>query len=445
MDQMTKRSTLLAGATKRVVNCEIGDTLSGQFDPRVCETIRDDLEANILYVSSAEHRIILANLDHLGVFSADYIEACTRSIAAKTSVPAENVLIFSTHTHAGPYAWDVGGNTINVAHLEKMRDALTSGAAEAVENAAPANASSAVGTALIGHNRRFCWSDGSHTMYGDPGRADFIGLEGPNDPSQAVLALTGCDGRYTAILHNNCAHSTCVGSGDFASADFPGEARQQIRSALNAPSLPVLYMQGASGDTCPGAGNREPRLSAEELLRKSGTLLADETLRLLEGARCVETPELSIESLLVEVPVRLPTPEMLDEARRAAASPDTSRMARSRAEGQLRVVEEFGDDPVERPTLHALRVGEFAAAFLPGELYCQFGLDIKRRSPFPITAVVQLTGAYRCGYLPTTYGFIGGGYSADLAYSCRSDVTTGYRFVDEISKLLNTIHSKAQK
>ncbi|MCK5803675.1 MAG: hypothetical protein KAI66_12615 [Lentisphaeria bacterium] len=436
---MNAKTPLLAGATKRVVNCEIGDTLSGQFKPRVCEYIRDDLEANIVYLASGDQRVILANLDHLGVFSPDFMTKCTNAMASNAKVPIDNIMIFSTHTHAGPYAWDVGGNTINTAHLAKVLDALASGAQEAVAKAVPAQAASAVGNALIGPNRRVCWSDGSHTMYGDTGRADFVGFEGPNDPSQAVLALAGDNGVPIAVVHNNCAHSTCVGSGNFASADFAGEARRQIRTAWSSPSLPVLYMQGASGDTCPHATNRAPKLSPEELLVKSGTLLAQETLRLLENARHVDAPVLNIRSSVFEAPVRLPTPDMLEEARAVLAKGGERGMKESRADGQLRVYAEFKDDPVERPTLHALQVGDFVAAFLPGELYCQFGLDIKRRSPFPVTAVVQLTGPYRCGYIPTTYGFIGGGYSADLAYSCRSQMATGYRMVDEISGLLRSI------
>ncbi len=438
---MNEKAQLLAGAVTRNINCEIGDTLSGQFKPRVCEYVRNDLEANILYLDSGNQKTILANLDHLGTFSSEFIDQCVSSVATAATLPQENVLIFSTHTHAGPYAWDIGGNTINSAHLGKTLEALTSGAREAMTKAVPVKATSAVGSALIGHNRRFCWRDGSHTMYGDPERPDFVGLEGPNDPSQAVLSLKDGNGDYVAIVHNNCAHSTCVGSGTFASSDFAGEAREQIRSKLTFPSLPVLYMQGTSGDTCPNAGNRSPRLSAEELLKKSGTLLANETLRLLKDANYVDGPELRVASSVFEAAVRLPTQAMLEESRRIIADKTSGAMDRSRAKGQLRVYEEFGDNPTEHVSLHAVGIGDFAAAFLPGEPYCQFGLDIKRRSPFPVTAVAQLTGAYCCGYIPTAYGFIGGGYSADLAYSCRSEMMTGYRIVDETSKLLRTIHA----
>ena len=144
---MKEITTLFAGASKRVVNCEIGDTLSGQFRPRVCESILHDLEANILYLASGNRKTVLASIDHLGGFSSDFIEKCTNSIASKADVPAGNVLIFSTHTHAGPYAWDLGGNPINYAHLDKLLDALASGAVEAAAKAIPAKAGAALGEA----------------------------------------------------------------------------------------------------------------------------------------------------------------------------------------------------------------------------------------------------------------------------------------------------------
>ena len=73
----------------------------------------------------------------------------------------------------------------------------------------------------------------------------------------------------------------------------------------------------------------------------------------------------------------------------------------------------------------------------PCELYCQFGLDLKRRSPAPATAVIH-GGGYN-GYLPTSYGPLGGGYSADPMHWSRQKPETGYRIVDAGARMLHEL------
>ena len=93
------------------------------------------------------------------------------------------------------------------------------------------------------------------------------------------------------------------------------------------------------------------------------------------------------------------------------------------------------DYPLQKLPLHALRIGGFALATAPCELYCQFGIDIKRRSPAAVTAVTELTHG-TLGYCPTAYGILGGGYSGATYYGCKLEPLAGYRMVDELAKML---------
>jgi hypothetical protein len=60
--------------------------------------------------------------------------------------------------------------------------------------------------------------------------------------------------------------------------------------------------------------------------------------------------------------------------------------------------------------LHVLRLGDVAIATNPFELFTDYGLQIKARSPALQTFVVQLAGPGT--YLPTARAVLGGGYSA---------------------------------
>ena len=305
----------------------------------------------------------------------------------------------------------------------------------------PARVGWGLGRAHVGYNRRLCWQDGTHTMYGDSSRAEFTGIEGPDDPSHAVLFAVDAEGRPIAIVHNNCCHSTCLESADYASADFPGEARRQLREAL-AAAVPVLYLQGASGDVSPWNMTRVPhRYPGEQRVREVGATLAAETLRLMHEAEPVPDPVLRHAYGDVKIDVRMPTDEQLDQARQVESLGEdkASRWDYERSvAGVLRLYRHFKDNPHDTLAVHAIRVGDVAMATNPCELYCQFGLDIKRRSPAPVTLVAQLTDGFS-GYCPTVYGVLGGGYSGDAIYWTRLEPLAGYRLVDHTARLLGPL------
>jgi hypothetical protein len=65
-------------------------------------------------------------------------------------------------------------------------------------------------------------------------------------------------------------------------------------------------------------------------------------------------------------------------------------------------------DPLIVP-INAAHIGPFAIASNPGELFVEYGLSIKRRSPFPHTVVAELTNDLIM-YQPTSAAFAQQGY-----------------------------------
>jgi hypothetical protein len=63
----------------------------------------------------------------------------------------------------------------------------------------------------------------------------------------------------------------------------------------------------------------------------------------------------------------------------------------------LRLID-LGSEPVHCE-IQALRLGEALIVAVPGELFCQFGLDLKAASPAPITFIAGYANGY-VGYLP---------------------------------------------
>ena len=91
-------------------------------------------------------------------------------------------------------------------------------------------------------------------------------------------------------------------------------------------------------------------------------------------------------------------------------------------------------DPFFRAELHLLRLGDLAVATNPFELFVDYGLQIKARSPAVQTAVVQLT-ADCAAYLPTERAVQGGGYSARIDDGVVGP-EGGKVFVEQTTKIL---------
>jgi neutral ceramidase len=91
-------------------------------------------------------------------------------------------------------------------------------------------------------------------------------------------------------------------------------------------------------------------------------------------------------------------------------------------------------NPVET-RLHVVRLGDAAICFNPAELYVEFGLAIKARSPAGVTLIGELADGY-IGYVPTPEAIRHGGYSATSASHTRLVPEAGWLMVESTSALL---------
>ena len=433
-------STFRIGAARRIVNNHVGGRVQGAGVAKRATEIRDDLEANALYLSGGRTQLLIISCDLVGLPSPWVVDT-REAIAAATGVPPRSVLISCTHTHGGPSVLKTNYlMPVDTGYLDRLNDWLVDVAARAIETAQPGAIGWAKGEALVGHNRRVCWADGTHSMYGDTSRPDFAGLEGPTNPQHVALFAANAEGKPVAVVHHNTTHPTVFYAAGVYTADIPGVARDLVRKKLG--DIPVLFLNGAQGDIAIEDVLEPREESREEKLQRVGRMVAEETLRLRKNVVYDKQPVLAHAYEDLEVDVRLPDPERVAEARavlaRIDAGEDIRGMDMIMAFGTVDLQERFGANPVDTVSVHALRIGDVALVSQPCELYCQFGLDIALRSPAPITAVVGLTDGY-CGYCPTVYGELGGGYSGEPISWTRLEAHAGYRIVESAGRLLNQL------
>ena len=88
--------------------------------------------------------------------------------------------------------------------------------------------------------------------------------------------------------------------------------------------------------------------------------------------------------------------------------------------------------------MQALRIGRLGIATLPGEAFTELGLEVKKKSPFDTTFLVELANGYH-GYIPTEEAFQVGGYEtwrAKSSYLARdSAAKMGARALQHLGKI----------
>jgi hypothetical protein len=344
-------------------------------------------------------------------------------------IPVDQIILNATHTHTSlvfdnDFYRHPGGDVMTP---DECRALMTDCAAQAIGEAwrtrQPRLVGRAFGHAVVGHNRYAVYAGGSGQMYGVTNRPDFEGLGGYEDHSLDMLFTWNRDGSLAGLLVAiPCPSQVDEGLSQY-SADYWHEVRIELRARLgkNLQVLPI----------CSPAGDQSPhflvygREEAEMRQRRGITERQEIALRV---AAAVERALVCTRPLPPEraglrhairrlklTPLKI-TREHCRWAENALAAwrknhpEETSWYPAS----LKRVIQAWKRRIVSPPfplELHVVRIGDAVLATNPFELFLDYGLRIKARSPAPQTILMQLTG--RGMYLPTARALGAGGYGAN--------------------------------
>ena len=93
--------------------------------------------------------------------------------------------------------------------------------------------------------------------------------------------------------------------------------------------------------------------------------------------------------------------------------------------------------PLELP-LQALRIGDVGVVGLPAEVFCEIGLDIRRRSPFRDIVLIGLANG-SIGYVGTDRQMDWGGYEVTLCRHVVAPKGTAQTWTDTSLRLLSRL------
>jgi hypothetical protein len=310
----------------------------------------------------------------------------------------------------------------------------------------PGSAGWGLGHAVVGHNRRAVYADGSAQMYGATDRADFRNIEGYEDHALEALFFWNADKKLVAAAINLACTAQEVEGKSTVDADFIHPVRVALRQR-HGEDLAVLAWIGAAGDQSPHLMFRK---AAEERMRELRKLsrLDEIARRILAGFD--EAYEGAVQDIRTDLPLvhkvavlklpvrRVTEKELADAKAQVEALSKDPKQQRIMLWHQAVVDRYAAQDtqPTQDAEVHVVRLGDVAIATNPFELFLDYGIQMKARSKALQTFVVQLvTGA---GYVPSAKAVPGGGYSA-IIQSNEVGPEGGQMLADRTVEMINSL------
>lgn len=407
--------------------------VQGQMYPRIARDAKDPLTMTALALQadrSADHVIwISCDICHT---APQLVQAVRDRLAGSLpEVPPDGIILSATHTHCGPVVSagsypHPGGDVMTPDETcAWVADHAARVAQAAWAARQPGRITRAFGHAVVGHNRRAQYADGKTIMYGRTDRPDFACVEGYEDHTFDILAFHDAAGALTGLLLAIPCPSQVEEHLTQWSADYWHELRQELRARLGR-RLHVLGLCAAAGDISPHHILYKAQ-ELEMLQRRGLTERQEIAQRVADGVTraltCTAPPQGELTVAHTASRITLPGRSVTSSERDWALEQFQQQQARGSdlslwwPQRLRQVADNFEqgrpmpDMPME---MHTLRLGDAVLVTNPFELYLDYSLRIKARSPAAQTLVVQLT-AGKGGYLPSERAIAGGHYGAHPA------------------------------
>ncbi|MBC8352050.1 MAG: neutral/alkaline non-lysosomal ceramidase N-terminal domain-containing protein [Planctomycetes bacterium] len=416
--------TLRAGASAAdITPLQLPVSMTGSFQDRKATGVHDRLHARSLVLDDGDTRIAFVIVDSC-LIPREIYDAAKESAAKETGIPTSRMLTAATHTHTAPTALKAAQCTPNPEYIEHLTKQIAAAVVEANERLRSVEIGWGV-VAVPGEvgNRR--WFVKPEAMKPNPfGRLDdkvkmnpprgtglLIRAAGPVDPDVNFISVRSKSGAAMSVLANYGLHYVGGISAGQLSADYFGEFSRQIGDRLNGDdSFVGIMSNGTSGDVNNYQfPNPRPRAAPYERMEAVASKVADRVQQAHEDVRFTDNASIRMNEREIELGVRKPDAAELERAHelfKNADDPLRLNMDELYAQETIRLRDA---ESTVRMKLQAITINDLAIVAIPCEVFAEIGLEIKRRSPFKTTFVIELANGYN-GYLPTPGQHALGGY-----------------------------------
>lgn len=422
------------------------------------DKVHDPCKVRAAVFDDGQNRLALVGVDTLMV-PRHLVVSVRAEIYKSCGIKPEAVLIGASHSHsAGPLGMvqpneydDASPLVKHLAyeksscadqrHIDHVRQQLISAVTEA--NDIRVEAKCGLGSGFedkAAFNRCFRMKNGLTYTHPGKGNPDIIEPAGPIDPEVGVIGVWDKDSRFLGCVVNYACHATTGPGG--TSADWIYYLEQTIRGVMGQDTI-LVFLNGACADVTQ-VNNLSPYANefGERSARYVGGRVGAEAIKVLFSVEPGELVPVTARNKVLRIRRRHPGPERLRRAfetvQRNLSEVDATEWTFAKETVLADAI--ISKEPIADVEVQVVQVG--AAIFLanPSELFCQYGLDLKAKSQFPFTFVVELANGC-IGYVPTdeAFGEHGGGYETRLTAYSNLEISAGRQIVQGLLEMASEL------
>ncbi len=459
------------GLARVCITPEIGTKLFGQPIQIKTDGKYNDLYARSFYLNSKNKDFLMVSCDLL-VLIKETTDGIRTEISKKTGIGFNNIVIHTTHTHAGPAITEIFNEKIsNPAIKEKIINLIIDSGVKAFKNQKTGKIAIGRGYLYdISFNRRYIMKNGTVEMHPHKDDPNVLEAEGPNDPELNSIILFDNEKNPIGALANFPCHLTSLERNNSKfSADFPYYAEESLIKILNNDDFIMLYLNGPCGNLCQvNVENSKTFEVGDQHSRRAGIKFAEAVNKIINDCVFLEDDiDIDIAYREIKIPIRDITDKMLKEAKETIEKykvkeikkfelsnyglesyKDTTIISAQKLLGTdywknmsaneiINLSKAYKKNKLEIIPLTVAKIGSILLITVPAELFVEYSLNLKNKfkEKYKSIIVVELTNGW-VGYIPTKKAFsFNSGYEVQFLNSSKLSEDAGDIITEEIIQM----------
>ena len=436
--QSTPAEGLLVGyAREKIMPTTDVPMCSATTNP-ISNGFRDYLYATCIALTYGEETVLLLTQDLL---NTNTVKVAKAAITESTGIPAERIMLCSTHTHSCP-RMNINDDSIVAYTRDVYAPAMAAVAEAALADRVPATLSGTkTKTEGLNFVRHYKMSDGTYA--GDNFGSFSTKIEDyatVNDPEMLLVKICREGEKQDILIMNWQAHPCLTKADNILSADFIGSTRNAVEKETG---VLFAYFTGDAGNQ-----NVTTMIPADAHHLENddfGKALARYAIDALKTMQPLEGTEIRVVQARLEYATNKANTDKLTQAKEVAALWETGGIEAANALAakygisswmEARYITQRVNYPeTDVMELYAIYVAGMAFITAPYEMFTDNGSYIKENSPFDMTMVFSCANNAH-GYCPTEEAFDYESYEASSSYFARG---IGEAAADKFVEMLNSL------